>query len=104
MLDQRQIFVPDGPVPRVSVLSLTVFAHLAVLVLIGVRHAMAPQIVPTKYEMVQTVSGADQVTYNPPPTAVPPRPSPFHVPHSKQKPHAQEQDVSGTGTALETLR
>ena len=104
MLDQRQIFVPDGPVPRVSVLSLSVFAHLAVLVLIGVRHAMAPQIVPTKYEMVQTVSGADQVTYNPPPKAVPPRPSPFHVPHSKQKPHAQEQDVSGTGTALETLR
>jgi len=81
-----------------------VIAHLAVLVLIGVRHAMAPQIVPTKYEMVQTVSGADQVTYNPPPKAVPPRPSPFHVPHSKQKPHAQEQDVSGTGTALETLR
>jgi len=104
MLDQRQIFVPDGPVPRVSVLSLSVFAHLAVLVLIVLRHATAPQIVPTKYEILQTVSGADQVTYNPPPKAVPPRPSPFHVPHSKQKPHAQEQDVSGTGTALETLR
>ena len=54
--------------------------------------------------MVQTVSGADQVTYNPPPKATPPRPSPFHVPHSKQKPSVQEQDVSGTGKALETLR
>lgn len=104
MLDQRQIFVPDGPVPRVSVLSLSAIAHVAVLVLIGIRHATAPQIVPTKYEMVQAVSGADQVTYNPPPKAVPPRPSPFHVPRSKPKPSVQEQDVSGTGTALETLR
>jgi TonB family protein len=104
MLDQRQIFIPDGPVPRVSVLSLSVIAHVAVLVLIGVRHATTPQIVPTKYEMVQAVSGANQVSYNPPPKTAPPRPSPFHVPRSKQKPHAQEQDVSGTGTALETLR
>ena len=104
MLDQRQIFVPDGPVPRVSVLSLSVIAHVAVLVLIGVRHATAPQIVPTKYEMVQTISGVEQVTYNPPPKATPPRPSPFHVPRSKLKPRVQEQDVSGTGTALETLR
>ena len=104
MFDQRQIFVSDGPVPRVSVLSLSVIAHVAVLVLIGVRHATAPQIVPTKYEMVQAVSGADQVTYNPPPKALPPRPSPFHVPRSKPKPSLQEQDVSGTGTALETLR
>jgi hypothetical protein len=104
MLDQRQIFVPDGPVPRVSVLSLSVIAHVAVLVLIVLRHATAPQIVPTKYEMVQAVSGANQVAYNPPPKTTPPRPSPFHVPRSKQKPHAQEQDVSGTGTALETLR
>jgi outer membrane biosynthesis protein TonB len=103
MLDQRQIFVPDGPVPRVSVLSLSVIAHVAVLVLIVLRHATAPQIVPTKYEMVQAVSGTDQVAYNPPPKTAP-RPSPFHAPHSKQKPHAQEQDVSGTGTALETLR
>ena len=104
MFDQRQIFVSDGPVPRVSVLSLSLIAHIAVLVLIGVRHATAPQIVPTKYEMVQAVSGADQVTYNPPPKALPPRPSPFHVPRSKPKPSLQEQDVSGTGTALETLR
>ena len=67
MLDQRQIFVPDGPVPRVSVLSLSVIAHVAVLVLIVLRHATAPQIVPTKYEMVQAVSGTDQVAYDPPP-------------------------------------
>ncbi len=104
MFDQRQIFVSDGPVPRVSVLSLSVIAHIAVLVLIGVRHYTSPQVVPAKYEMVQAVSGANQVTYNPPPKALPPRPSPFHVPRSKPKPSLQEQDVSGTGTALETLR
>jgi len=104
VLDQRQIFVPDGPVPRVSVLSLSVIAHVAALVLIVVRHATAPQIVPQKYEMAQIVSGTDQVTYNPPPKALPPRPSPFQVPRSKRKPSVQEQDVSGTGTALETLR
>jgi TonB family protein len=105
MLDQRQIFVSDAPVPRVSVLSLSVIAHVAVLVLIGIRHDTAPQIVPTKYEMVQAVSGTDQVTYNPPPKTAPPRSSPFHLPRSKRKPRTQqEQDVSGTGTALETLR
>jgi TonB family protein len=104
VLDQRQIFVPDGPVPRASVLSLSVIAHVAVLVLIVVRHASAPLIVPMKYEMVQAVSGKDQVTYNPPPKTAPPRPSPFHVPRSRQRPRAQQQDVSGTGTALETLR
>lgn len=104
MLDQRQIFVSDAPVPRVSVLSLSVIAHVAVLVLMVLRHATAPQIVPTKYQMVQAVSGTDQVTYNPPPKAAPFRSSPFHVPRTKQKPRVQEQDVSGTGTALETLR
>jgi TonB family protein len=104
MLNERQIFVSERPVPRVPVLSLSVIAHVAVLVLIVVRHATAPQIVPAKYEMVQSVSGTDQVTYNPPPKAVPPSASPFHVPRRKQKPRVEEQNDSGTGTALETLR
>jgi TonB family protein len=104
MLNQDQIFVPRDPVPRVSFFSLSVFAHFLVLAVLVLRHATAPQIVPTKYQMVQAVSGTDQVTYNPPPKASPPRFSPFHVPRSKQKPRVQEQDVSGTGTALETLR
>jgi TonB family protein len=104
MLNQDQIFVPRDPVPRVSFFSLSVFAHFVVLAVLVLRHATAPQIVPTKYQMVQAVSGTDQVTYNPPPKAPPPRFSPFHVPRSKQKPRVQEQDVSGTGTALETLR
>lgn len=104
MLNQDQIFVPRDPVPRVSFFSLSVLAHFVVLAVLVLRHATAPQIVPTKYQMVQAVSGTDQVTYNPPPKASPPHASPFHVPRSKQKPRVQEQDVSGTGTALETLR
>jgi hypothetical protein len=104
MLNQDQIFVPRDPVPRVSFFSLSVLAHFVVLAVLVLRHATAPQIVPTKYQMVQSVSGTDQVTYNPPPKAAPPHASPFHVPRSKQKPRVQEQDVSGTGTALETLR
>src|SRR5580765_4337309 len=104
MLNQDQIFVPRNPVPRVSFFSLSGFAHFLVLAVLVLRHATAPQIVPTKYEMVQAISGTDQVTYNPPPKAAPRHSSPFHVPHSKQKPRVQEQDVSGTGTALETLR
>jgi TonB family protein len=104
MLNQDQIFVPRDPVPRVSFFSLSVLAHFVVLAVLVLRHATAPHIVPNKYEMVQAVSGTDQVTYNPPPKASPPRFSPFHVPRSKQKPRVQEQDVSGTGTALETLR
>jgi TonB family protein len=104
MLNQDQIFVPRDPVPRVSFFSLSVLAHFVVLAVLVLRHAIAPQIVPTKYQMVQAVSGTDQVTYNPPPKAAPPHASPFHVPRSKQKPRVQEQDVSGTGTALETLR
>jgi TonB family protein len=104
MLNQDQIFVPREPVPRVSFFSLSVLAHFVVLAVLVLRHATAPQIVPTKYQMVQAVSGTDQVTYNPPPKAAPPHASPFHVPRSKQKPRVQEQDVSGTGTALETLR
>jgi TonB family protein len=104
MLNQDQIFVSRDPVPRVSFFSLSVLAHFVVLAVLVLRHATAPQIVPTKYQMVQAVSGTDQVTYNPPPKASPPRFSPFHVPRSKQKPRVQEQDVSGTGTALETLR
>lgn len=104
MLNQDQIFVPRDPVPRVSFFSLSVLAHFVVLAVLVLRHATAPHIVPNKYQMVQAVSGTDQVTYNPPPKAAPPHASLFHVPRSKQKPRVQEQDVSGTGTALETLR
>jgi TonB family protein len=103
MLDQRQIFVPDGRVPRVSVLSLSVIAHLAVLILISVRHATTPQIVPTKYEVVQAVSGADQVAYVPPKGA-PLLPSPFHHLRSKKKARVQDSNFAGDAAGVEIIR
>jgi TonB family protein len=103
MLDQRQIFVPDARVPRASVLSLSVIAHVAVLVLIGVRYATTPQIVPAKYERVQAVSGLDQVAYAPPKGA-PLLPSPFHHLRSKKKARVQDSTLVGDTAGVEIIR
>jgi hypothetical protein len=98
MLVQEQTFVPSYPVPRVSVFSLSVLAHLAVLAILVVRHATAPHIVPAKYIAVQAISGSAQVAYAPPPKGAP-RPSPFHQPRSKKKPH-----VEGDAAGVEIIR
>jgi TonB family protein len=87
----------------VSVLSLSVIAHLAVLILIGVRHATTAQIVPTKYEVVQAVSGADQVAYVPPKGA-PLLPSPFHHLRSKKKARVQDSNFAGDAAGVEIIR
>jgi TonB family protein len=87
----------------VSVLSLSVIAHLAVLILISVRHATTPQIVPTKYEVVQAVSGADQVAYVPPKGA-PLLPSPFHHLRSKKKARVQDSNFAGDAAGVEIIR
>jgi TonB family protein len=87
----------------VSVLSLSVIAHLAVLILIGVRHATTAQIVPTKYEVVQAVSGADQVAYVPPKGA-PLLPSPFHHLRSKKKARVQDSTFAGDAAGVEIIR
>jgi outer membrane biosynthesis protein TonB len=101
MLNQQQIFVPSDPVPRVSFFSLSVLAHLVVLAILVLRHATAAHIVSTKYETVQTVSGAAQVAYVPPKGA--PRPSPFHQPRSKKKAHLQN-PVEGDAAGVEIIR
>ena len=103
MLDQRQIVVPDGRVPRVSVLSLSVIAHVAVLLLVGIRHATMPHIVPAKYVAVQAISGPAQVAYEPPPKGAP-RPSPFHQPRSKKKAHIPNPSVEGDAAGVEIIR
>ncbi len=103
MLNQHQIFVPSNTVPRVSFFSLSVLAHLVVLVVVLVRHATAPQIVPTKYEVVQASSGAAQVAYEPPPKGTP-RPSPFQQPHSKKKAGLQQTKVAGDAAGVEIIR
>jgi len=102
MLNQQQIFVSSNPVPRVSVFSLSVLAHLVVLAILVLRHSTAAHIVPTKYEAVQTVSGAAQVAYAPPKGA--PRPSPFHQPRSKKKARMQNPGVEGDAAGVEIIR
>lgn len=104
MLDQKQIFVPSYPVPRVSILSYTVLAHIAVLALIILRLAAAPRIVPQKFEVVQTVSGSSHIAYSAAPRALPPRPGRIHLPQHKLKSLVQDQNAGAKGTALETLR
>ena len=101
MLNQQQIFVPSNPVPRVSVFSLSVLAHLLVLAILVLRHATAAHIVPSKYEVVQTTSGAAQVAYAPPKGA--PRLSPFHQPRSKKKPRVQNPG-EGDAAGVEIIR
>ena len=103
MLNQQQIFVPSNTVPRVWFFSLSVLAHLVVLVVVLVRHATAPQIVPTKYEVVQAGSGAVQVAYEPPPKGTP-RPSPFQQPHSKKKARILNPSVEGDAAGVEIIR
>lgn len=103
MLDQRQIFVPSNPVPRVSFFSLSVLAHFVVLAILVVQHATAPHIVPTKLEAVQAISGTAQVAYEPPPKGEP-RPSPFHQPRSKKKMRAPNPSVEGDPAGVEIIR
>jgi hypothetical protein len=103
MLNQHQIFVPSDPVSRVSFFSLSVLAHLVVLAVLLVRHATAPHIVPTKFEVVQTSSGAAQVAYEPPPKGTP-RPSPFHQPRSKKKARIPNPSVEGDAAGVEIIR
>ncbi|HEY2914888.1 MAG TPA: energy transducer TonB [Candidatus Angelobacter sp.] len=102
MLVQEQTFVSSDPVPRVSVFSLSVLAHLVVLAILVFRHATAPHIVPAKYVAVQAVSGAAQVAYAPPKGA--PRPSPFHQPRSKKKARPQNPSVEGDAAGVEIIR
>ena len=103
MLNQHQIFVPSDPVSRVSFFSLSVLAHLVVLAVLVVRHATAPHIVPSKFEVVQTSSGAAQVAYEPPPKGTP-RPSPFHQPRSKKKARIPNPSVEGDAAGVEVIR
>jgi TonB family protein len=103
MLNQHQIFVPSDPVSRVSFFSLSVLAHLVVLAVLVVRHATAPHIVPSKFEVVQTSSGAAQVAYEPPPKGTP-RPSPFHQPRSKKKARIPNPSVEGDAAGVEIIR
>ena len=94
MLDEHQILLPSYPVPRPSVILLSVFAHLAALVLIvAFWRAESARIIPEKYT-VQNISGAASLAFNPTP-AKPLRPN-ISLLHAHRA--ARPGRVTATGT------
>jgi TonB family protein len=86
MADERQILLSRNPVPRTSVLLLSVFSHLAVLVLIGVLwRASRVYVVPEKFQTAQKIAKPADLSFNPiRPTTMHPQASPPHA-HRKTK-------------------
>src|SRR5262245_49851745 len=92
MADERQILLPSSPVPRRSVLLLSVFAHLVVLVLIAVPwRSSRVYIVPEKFQTAQRIAEPADLSFNPiQPRTPQPHASPLHVPRkTKQAPAPQ---------------
>jgi TonB family protein len=102
---QRQILLSNERVPRVSIMSLSAVAHLVAIALIVVLRHSGPQIVPEKYAMVQTLSGSDHVTFNPPRSKpAPTQASLLHLPRAKRQKPAPDLGISSEGTGVEALR
>ncbi|HEY2495807.1 MAG TPA: energy transducer TonB [Candidatus Angelobacter sp.] len=106
MLDQRQIFVPDNPVPRTSILASSVFTHVVALALILLfRHSAGPHLVPEKYITAQTVSGSPHVTFNsnsPPPARA--QANRFHMPRRTKQARAPQPVNPADSPGLQILR
>jgi TonB family protein len=103
-VDQRQILLPFDPVPRASVLLLSIFAHLAVLTLIVVlSHTAKARILPEKYNTVQRISGAAYLSFNSTsPKVTRPHASLFHVNRSTRR--VPESGTAPDGAAAQILR
>jgi len=103
VLDQSQIFVPSGPVPRKSIAWLSVFVHCGLLTLIvALAHLPRPRTVEEKY-LVTNVSGTAQPTFNPDTSKGSPRP--FSLPRAHRAPRMPSPSAVGAteGTASETV-
>jgi TonB family protein len=65
VLDQRQMLLPNDPVPRTSIILLSVFGHLVALALIAVFwHATGAHILREQYATVQRISGEAPLPFN----------------------------------------
>ena len=65
MLDGSQIFVPRGPVPRVSLVLLSGSAHLILFVLIlAFLRTSRPHTVPAKYKAVRPISATAYLLFH----------------------------------------
>jgi TonB family protein len=99
VMDQRQILLSRDPVPGPAVTLLSVFAHIVVLVLIGVLwNRSGPRILPEKYTTVERVSKAGYVSFHPSsPVAAP---SPFHVNRNMRQARVRSNGSAADGAAI----
>ncbi len=102
----RQILLSSNPVPRRSAAFLSACAHLAVLgIILALRHAAGPHVVPEQNQVVQILSGTDRISFNPAEAkAGQPNARPFHLPVSTRRAHARATQAGEGGTALQVLR
>ena len=105
-LDDRQKLLPREPVPRASILLVSVAGHLLVLALFVVSWPGARVlVVPTKFQTVQMISGPAHVSFN----AASPKPARTHASRlqlrrdSRQE-HALQPEPESEGTAMQALR
>jgi TonB family protein len=100
----RQILLSSDPVPRRSVILLSGFAHLAVLVLIFVLRHTGPYIVPEKIQAVQRLSGSSHLAFNPAQAKAGRPDAALHLPRKTRRARAATPQPGEGGTALEVLR
>ena len=100
----RQILLSSNPVPSRPIILLSGCMHLAVLVLIvALRYAPSPHIVPEKHQLAQRLSGTPQVTFKPAELKAG-RVNPLHLPQPTRRRHAAQTKAGEGGTAVEVLR
>jgi TonB family protein len=103
---QRQILLSAKPVPRRSIVALSVGVHLAAVILVIVLwHMGGPQIVPPKTEIVQALPGATHLVYQPGgQKAGRPQPKPSLLSLRKRIILVPPSGNAKTGAALQALR
>jgi TonB-like protein len=103
---ERQILLSTEPVPRTSIVLLSVLAHVVALALIIVfRHATGAHVVPEKLTAVEIPAGGPHVAFNPrQPKSTLPRASAFHLPRRIKLKHLTNPGNTGDSPGLQALR
>jgi protein TonB len=106
VLDPRQMLLPRDPVPRASVLVVSVVAHLVVVLawIVVSAHAPRVQILSEKYT-VEKISGPAPVSFHSTNAeAARPLLSPSHAHRSTRPARAPEPGTAADAAAVQTLR
>jgi hypothetical protein len=103
---ERQILLSTTPVPRTSIVLLSVLAHVVALALIIVfRHATGAHVVPEKLTAIEIPAGGTHVAFNPRrPKSILPRASAFHLPRRIKLKHLTNPGNTGDSPGLQALR